>query len=86
MDVAAAVNEQLFRAARRAGCSRNEAEIIAAYVGAETLEAAAVELNITKRTALRRLAAARRRMNVAHTSALVALLAFRPAPPSVARP
>lgn len=66
------MNDQLFRAARRAGCSQGEAEIIAAYVGAETLEAAAYELGITRRTALRRLASARRRMNVAHTSALIA--------------
>lgn len=77
------MNDQLFRAARRAGCSQQESEIIAAYVAAETLEAAALELNITKRTALRHLAAARRRMKVAHTSALVARLAFTASQPVV---
>jgi DNA-binding CsgD family transcriptional regulator len=72
------MNQAVFRAARRAGCSAREAEAIATYVDSETLEDAADRLGISARWLLKLLRKARGRVDAPHNVALVAAVLSKP--------
>lgn len=71
--------ELALEAAHKAGCSRREAEVIATWITAETLDDAAAQLGVSQRAVLHHLRSARRRLNVAHNGELV----WRIANPSI---
>lgn len=72
------MNLAVFQAARQAGCSTRQAEILATYVTCETTADAARELRISEQTVKNHLAAIRRRFDVAHTAGAVAMLVGEP--------
>lgn len=69
-----AVNERVYRAARKRGAGDREAMVIATYVEFESLAATARELGIAEHTARIHLMNLRRRLGVSHTAAAVARL------------
>jgi DNA-binding CsgD family transcriptional regulator len=66
------VNTAVRRAAIRAGCTNRQAQVLATWVDAETIDDAADQLGISQRAVLYHLRAARHHMNVAHNGTLVA--------------
>lgn len=72
------MNADLYVRARRAGCSRAEAEILAVMVDADSLKAAAALLNLDYRSASNHMSRAKRRLGVRHIPALVAKLQAAP--------
>lgn len=68
------VNQAVFMAAIRAGCTRRQAETIAWYVEMQKLSAAAAQMGITESTAQDHLAAVYHRLHVHHAAAAVARL------------
>jgi DNA-binding CsgD family transcriptional regulator len=68
------MNNAVHRAALRAGCSARQAQVLATWVDAETLDDTADQLGISQRAVLQHLRAARHRFNVAHNGKLVAVV------------
>jgi DNA-binding CsgD family transcriptional regulator len=73
------VNDPVFNAALRAGCTRRQAEVLATYVDAETIDDAAEKLGISARAVLQHLRLARLRLNVAHNTQLAVAVLLTPA-------
>lgn len=65
-------NLALYQAARKAGCSKREAEVLAVYVESPNLDAAASSLGISPQTAKNHMHAIHRKLGLRHTSAVVA--------------
>lgn len=68
------VNKALYDAARRAGCTKRQAQTLAVYVESEKIQVAADELGITTHTAQDHLSQVYARLDVAHAAAAVARL------------
>lgn len=72
------VNAAVFEAARRAGCSVRQAEVLAVYVESETVQDASAKLGIAEQTAKIHLSDVRKLLKVPHTAAAVAKLVSAP--------
>jgi DNA-binding NarL/FixJ family response regulator len=68
------VNEAVYDAARRAGCTDRQAKVLAVYVESEKIAVAANTLGIQTKTASDHLVRVYRRLKVRHAAAAVARL------------
>jgi DNA-binding CsgD family transcriptional regulator len=66
------VNTAVYNAARRAGCTPREAELLAVYVESPKMAVAAHELGISEHTAKNAMGKIYRKLDVAHAAAAVA--------------
>lgn len=66
------MNTAVYWAARNAGCSAREAEVVATYVVSESAYDTALKLQTTTQVVRNYLARARQRTNTPHNAALVA--------------
>jgi DNA-binding CsgD family transcriptional regulator len=72
------LNQALFQAARQAGCTAREAEVLATYVESQTIMDTAIKLQTSERAVAASLARARKRVKAPHVAALVvAILSAR---------
>ena len=68
------MNAAVFSAARLAGCSTREAEVLATYVVSENARDAARKLGLSEQTVKNHLSAVRQRFGAPHTIAVVVKL------------
>lgn len=68
------MNVILFSAARLAGCTTREAEVLATYVESENARETARKLRLSEQTVKNHLSAVRQRFNAPHTIAVVVRL------------
>lgn len=65
------MNGAIFQAARDAGCTRAEAEVLAWYVEVDTLREAAYRIGISEGNAQNHASRAKRRLNAPHLAAAI---------------
>lgn len=68
------MNDTLFRAARDAGCTRAESELLAVYVTVDSIKQAAYIVGTAEGSARNHLTRMRQRIGAPHTAAMVAKL------------
>jgi DNA-binding CsgD family transcriptional regulator len=68
------LNTAAYQAARRAGCTAREAEVLATYVESEKMATAAKKIGISEQTAKNAMSHALQRLAAPHAAAAVARL------------